>query len=83
MVATFKSFLADEHGASTVSWVVLTAACMSLALGTIALISGSVEENGIAAGTFMETYEINSDFDTMAANAPVVVAPDPDPSPIN
>lgn len=91
MPAKFKSFLASESGAISVDWVVLTAACVSLGLLAIMLISGSVRDNGTEASAIMETYEINDDFDTEAeiaalqeaANAALTPAADPDPAPVN
>lgn len=89
MFVKLKSFAASEDGAITVDWVVLTAACVSLGLLAIMLISGSVRDNGTEASAIMETYEINDDFDTeaeiaglqQAANANLT--PDPDPDPLN
>lgn len=84
MFVKFKTFLANESGAITVDWVVLTAACVSLGLLAIMMISGSVRDNGTEASAIMEAYEINDDFDTeaeiaalqQAANA--ALNPDPD-----
>lgn len=89
MFVKIKSFLASESGAITVDWVVLTAACVSLGLLAIMLISGSVRDNGTEASAIMEAYEINDEFDTEAeiaalqeaANAALTV--DPNPAPIN
>ena len=39
----FTSFLTDEAGAITVDWVVLTAGVVGLALATLAVVSGGVE----------------------------------------
>lgn len=91
MAFTFKSFFQDESGAITVDWVVLTAACVSLALGAMMLISGAVRDNGTEASTIMETYEIDHEFDTQAeiaalqeaANDALTPAVDPDPAPVN
>lgn len=91
MVFNFKAFLTNESGAISVDWVVLTAACVSLGLLAIMLISGSVRGNGTEASTIMESYQINNEFDTEAeiaalqeaANAAVTPAADPDPAPVN
>lgn len=89
MSVEFKSFLADEGGAITVDWVVLTAACVALGLLAIMMISGSVRDNGTEASAIMEAYEINDDFDTEAEIAALQEAanaalnPDPDPAPVN
>lgn len=91
MAFNFNAFIADESGAITVDWVVLTAACMSLGLMAILMISGSVRDNGTEASAIMETYEINNEFDTdaeiaglqQAANAALTPPADPDPAPVN
>ena len=66
MFANLKTFLADDSGAITVDWVVLTAACVSLGLLAIMLVSNSIRDNGAEASAIMETYEIDDDFDTEA-----------------
>lgn len=91
MYIDFKPFLTDERGAVSVDWVVLTAACVSLGLLAIMLISGSIRGNGLEASTILQTYEINDEFDTeaeisalqQAANAALAPATDPDPAPVN
>lgn len=91
MAFEIKSFLADERGAITVDWVVLTAACVSLGLLAIMLISGSVRDNGTEASAIMETYEINNEFDTEAeiaalqeaANTALAPVAESDPAPVN
>ena len=40
---SFTAFLADERGAITVDWVVVTAGVVGLALDVIAVVSGGVE----------------------------------------
>lgn len=44
MSFNFKSFLADESGAVTVDWVVLTAALVGLGLAVISVVSGGLED---------------------------------------
>ncbi|RMA44248.1 Flp family type IVb pilin [Rhodophyticola porphyridii] len=39
-----KTFFADESGAVTVDWVVLTAALVGLGLAVISVVSGGMEE---------------------------------------
>lgn len=88
MFANFKEYLANESGAITVDWVVLTAACVALGLLAIMLVSGSIRDNGREASAIMGAYEINNEFDTeaeiaglqQAANA--ALTPDPDPVPV-
>lgn len=91
MLVKFKTFLANESGAITVDWIVLTAACVALGLLVIMMISGSVRDNSTEVSAIMEAYEINDDFDTeaeiaalqQAANAAFNADPDPDPAVTN
>ena len=39
MIRSFKTFLAAEHGAVTVDWVVLTAAIVGLGIAVLAAVS--------------------------------------------
>ena len=66
MIKFIKNFCKEEDGAVTVDWVVLTAACVSLGLLAIMLVSNSIRDNGAEASAIMETYEIDDDFDTEA-----------------
>jgi Flp pilus assembly pilin Flp len=43
MYAAFKNFAANESGAVTVDWVVLTAALVGLGLAVMAVVSGGIE----------------------------------------
>ncbi|GAB5448064.1 hypothetical protein [Gymnodinialimonas sp.] len=89
MALNFKTFLADERGAISVDWVVLTAACVALGLLAITMISGSIRDNGTEASAIMQTYEINHEFDTEAEIAALqeaandALTPDPEPEPVN
>lgn len=40
---TFKTFFADQSGAVTVDWVVLTSALVGLGMAAMAVVSGGVE----------------------------------------
>ena len=42
MIRSFKTFLAAEHGAVTVDWVVLTAALVGLGLAVMGVVSDGV-----------------------------------------
>lgn len=42
MIKFFKNFRADEDGAVTVDWVVLTAAVVGLGIAGVATVKGSV-----------------------------------------
>ena len=44
MFAQFKNFAANESGAVTVDWVVLTAAIVGLGLAVMAVVSGGIED---------------------------------------
>jgi Flp pilus assembly pilin Flp len=44
MFAAFKNFAANESGAVTVDWVVLTAAIVGLGLAVMAVVSGGIED---------------------------------------
>ncbi|MBY6201024.1 hypothetical protein KUV65_06595 [Maritalea mobilis] len=57
-------YVTGEAGAIKVDWIVLTAACMSLALGAVSLISGGVRDVGLEATAMMSNYEIDHHFDT-------------------
>lgn len=85
MFAQYQSYVVDEHGGTTVNWVVITAAIVSLALSTIALLSNSVQERGTAATTMMDAYEIDTEFDaapeTVAVQAALIVPATPTPDP--
>ena len=57
-----RLFLADESGAVTVDWVVLTAGLVSLGLATMAVVSAGVEDLSGDMQTQMETQEITASF---------------------
>ncbi len=44
MTALIKNFAANESGAVTVDWVVLTAAIVGLGLAVMAVVSGGIED---------------------------------------
>ena len=44
MLNAIKTFSADESGAVTVDWVVLTAALVGLGLAVMGVISGGIED---------------------------------------
>ncbi len=66
MYARFKEFLADDGGAITVDWVVITAACVALALLATVVAFDAVRDRSIASSVILEAYEINDEFDTQA-----------------
>lgn len=54
LFANIKSFAADESGAVTVDWVVLTAAIVGLGIAVIASVRGGVEDLGTAIATALD-----------------------------
>jgi len=61
-----KLFLADETGAVTVDWVVLTAALVGLGLASMAVVSAGVEDLSGDMRTQMESQEISTSFGSAA-----------------
>ena len=65
-LSNFKSFFADESGAVTVDWVVLTAALVGLGLAVMSLVSGGIEDlsddinDGLAGQTIADTFTAGS-----------------------
>lgn len=59
-----RLFLADDSGAVTVDWVVLTAALVGLGLASMAVVSAGVEDLSGDMRTQMETQEISASFST-------------------
>ncbi|GAA5076874.1 pilus assembly protein [Roseibacterium beibuensis] len=59
----FNTFITDDTGAVTVEWVVVTAAVVGLALATMAVVSGGVEDLSQDTSGAMSDYEIDADFD--------------------
>ncbi|QXT39304.1 Flp family type IVb pilin [Gymnodinialimonas ceratoperidinii] len=64
MTNFIKNFAADESGAVTVDWVVLTAALVGLGLAVMAVVSGGVENlsTDIAQG-LADTDPLTDPFD--------------------
>ena len=63
----FNKFLADESGAVTVDWVVLTAAIVGLGIAVMATVTGQVGNLAGDIGGDMAT-RINTNTATIAAN---------------
>lgn len=55
-------FLADDSGAVTVDWVVLTAGMVGVGLATMAVVSAGVEDLSGDMRTQMESQEISTSF---------------------
>ena len=62
MLNMIKNFAADESGAVTVDWVVLTAAIVGLGLAVMSVISGSTEELTGKIGTAMHNMSVSTNF---------------------
>ncbi|PVA10389.1 hypothetical protein DC366_09135 [Pelagivirga sediminicola] len=67
MINFIKNFRADEDGAVTVDWVVLTAAVVGLGIAGVAAVRGGVNnlageiESGLNSGTIQGLGELNSE----------------------
>ena len=57
--ANLKTFAADESGAVTVDWVVLTAAIVGLGIAVVASVRGGVTTLGANIGTSLSTATVN------------------------
>ena len=64
MIRSFKTFLAAEHGAVTVDWVVLTAALVGLALAVMGVVSSGVQTASDNIKGQLETDMIGTGFGT-------------------
>lgn len=56
------TFLADQTGAVTVDWVVLTAALSGLGLATLAVVSGGIENLAEDSATQLASLEVGIEF---------------------
>ena len=59
----FKAFLADESGAATVDWVVLTAASVGLGVAVMGEISDGIEDLSREIDTVLRQDIIRTSFD--------------------
>ena len=57
--ANIKTFAADESGAVTVDWVVLTAAIVGLGIAVVASVRGGVENMGGAISSSLSGATFN------------------------
>ena len=62
MLNMIKNFAADESGAVTVDWVVLTAAIVGLGLAVMSVISDSTETLTNKIGTAMGNMSVSTNF---------------------
>jgi len=58
-----KRFAADEAGAVTVDWVVITAGVVAFGLSVIAVLSTAFEPGAQNLGTELQQYTIDTTFD--------------------
>ena len=57
-----KNFAANESGAVTVDWVVLTAAVVGLGLAVLSLIKGKTETLTNKIGDAMDSMSVDTNF---------------------
>ncbi|GIT89926.1 hypothetical protein JANAI62_05900 [Jannaschia pagri] len=62
MLNTIKTFSADESGAVTVDWVVLTAALVGLGLAVMGVISGGIQDLSTDINNVLLQDNINTTF---------------------
>ncbi len=62
MLNTIKNFAANESGAVTVDWVVLTAAVVGLGLAVLSLIKGKTETLTNKIGSAMDSMSVDTNF---------------------
>lgn len=62
MINKMKNFAADESGAITVDWVVLTAATVVLGFIVITYLKPSIETKSENINTTLTSYEIKTTF---------------------
>lgn len=67
-ITYLKTFLADDAGAVTVDWVVLTAAIVGLGLAVISVISGGLENLSGDINTQLRADHITNAFGDPAAD---------------
>ena len=62
MINKMKNFAADESGAITVDWVVLTAATVVLGLIVVTYLKPAIEAKSENINTTLTSYEIKTTF---------------------
>lgn len=60
MINFIKTFRAQEDGAVTVDWVVLTAAIVGLAIAVIALIASGATDKSTSVGAHLSSMDIQT-----------------------
>ncbi len=67
MTKLFKNFFADESGAVTVDWVVLTAAIVGLGIAVMTTVSGGLQDLSGEIETQLTGQAISTEFAAPAA----------------
>ena len=57
-----SSFFRDEDGAVTVDWVVITAACVGIAIAVTTTVGTGTHDYGETMGDFMSTQGVKTSF---------------------
>ncbi len=60
MIKFLSGFLANESGAITVDWVVLTAALVGMALGVVAIVSTAAQDPADGLGANLAEQTVGS-----------------------
>ena len=63
MINLFKTFAADESGAVTVDWVVLTAAIVGLGIAVMGAVSGGLQSLSGQINSSLTSTEVGFEFD--------------------
>ena len=78
MQAAFKNFAANESGAVTVDWVVLTAAIVGLGLAVMSVVSGGIQNLSQDIDTGLAGLQLEDNFgatDAMTLDLGTAAAP--------
>lgn len=62
MLDHLKKFAADQDGAITVDWVVLTAGVVGLAIAVVAVVKAPMKDQTESVSSFLETTPIDGEF---------------------
>ena len=62
MINLFKTFAADESGAVTVDWVVLTAAIVGLGIAVMGAVSGGLQTLSTNINSSLTSTEVGFEF---------------------
>ena len=62
-----KTFQADEDGAVTVDWVVLTAAIVGLGIAVLTTVGNATDDYADKVGTYLSTQGVKTTYGTAAS----------------